>query len=258
MEKIDGRDATIWTHRSKNPNSFARRYYLYTLQKPFPEEVVFLPEVTASDAKEEEKSCESVWRHQESSGSHQRSSPEAVSSSSNLNPEEFVARNLKRLSHQQRNYQDCPCGRTEPRGKGDDQNLREVFTSFGKVVEAQVIIDKETGWSRGFGFVAFTSSEEASAAISGMDGKDVHGQMIRVNYATDRTGEFRGSGGGYGGSYGSGGYGGGGVASGGGYGGYEQSINFYAIDRLKELQHKVYISTMNTSELNSNCSPQVE
>ncbi|XP_042431575.1 glycine-rich RNA-binding protein 4, mitochondrial-like [Zingiber officinale] len=104
----------------------------------------------------------------------------------------------------------------------DDQSLREAFTSFGEVVEARVIMDRETGRSRGFGFVTFTSSEEASAAISGMDGKDVHGRMVRVNYATDRTGGFRDNGGGYGGGYGGGGgFGGGygGGAAGGGYAG---------------------------------------
>ncbi|THU71605.1 hypothetical protein C4D60_Mb04t03220 [Musa balbisiana] len=53
----------------------------------------------------------------------------------------------------------------------DDQSLRETFTNYGEVVEARVIIDRETGRSRGFGFVTFTSNEEASAAISGMDGK---------------------------------------------------------------------------------------
>ncbi|THU46571.1 hypothetical protein C4D60_Mb09t06340 [Musa balbisiana] len=103
----------------------------------------------------------------------------------------------------------------------DDQSLRESFTSFGEVVEARVIVDRDTGRSRGFGFVTFTSGEEASAAISGMDGKDLHGRMVRVNYATDRTGGFRGGygGGGYGG--GGSGYGGsgGGYSGGGGYGG---------------------------------------
>ncbi|CAD5183693.1 unnamed protein product [Musa acuminata subsp. malaccensis] len=95
----------------------------------------------------------------------------------------------------------------------DDQSLREAFTSYGEVVEGKVIMDRETGRSRGFGFVTFTSNEEASAAISGFDGKDLHGRMVRVNYANERTGGFRG---GYGGGgYGGGGYGGGG----GGYGG---------------------------------------
>ncbi|OAY70251.1 Glycine-rich RNA-binding protein 3, mitochondrial [Ananas comosus] len=56
----------------------------------------------------------------------------------------------------------------------DDQGLREAFTSFGEVIEARVIMDRETGRSRGFGFVTFTSSEEASTAISGMDSKVVH------------------------------------------------------------------------------------
>ncbi|XP_078436906.1 uncharacterized protein LOC144707587 [Wolffia australiana] len=104
----------------------------------------------------------------------------------------------------------------------DDQSLREAFTSFGQVIEARVILDRETGRSRGFGFVTFTSSEEASAAISAMDGKDLHGRWVRVNYATDRAprpaGGYDGGGyggGGYGGAGGDGGYGGGG---GGGYG----------------------------------------
>ena len=68
----------------------------------------------------------------------------------------------------------------------DDQSLREAFTSFGQVVEARVILDRETGRSRGFGFITFTSREENSAAISGMEGKDLHGRWVRVNYATDR------------------------------------------------------------------------
>eukprot|EP01018_Ginkgo_biloba_P035391 Gb_37118 [translate_table: standard] len=53
----------------------------------------------------------------------------------------------------------------------DDQSLREAFLDFGEVTEARVIMDRETGRSRGFGFVSFTSGEEASAALSAMDGK---------------------------------------------------------------------------------------
>ncbi|XP_074590121.1 uncharacterized protein LOC141846033 [Curcuma longa] len=107
----------------------------------------------------------------------------------------------------------------------DDLSLREAFTNYGEVVEARIITDRETGGSRGFGFVTFTSSEEASAAITGMDGKDLHGRIVRVNYANERTGGFRGGygggGGGYGGYSGGGGYGAGGnyEAGGGGYGG---------------------------------------
>lgn len=103
----------------------------------------------------------------------------------------------------------------------DDYSLKEAFSSYGEVVEAKIIMDRETGRSRGFGFVTFASSEEASSALSAMDGKELHGRNIRVNYATERTGGGGGGyggggygGGGYGGSYGGGGYG----SSGGGYG----------------------------------------
>eukprot|EP00253_Pinus_taeda_P029883 PITA_29883 len=99
----------------------------------------------------------------------------------------------------------------------DDMTLRESFTSFGEVIEARIIMDRETGRSRGFGFITFTSGEEASAAMSGMNGRELHGRTIRVDYATERTGGYRGGGGG---GYGGGGYGGGGGGyGGGGYGG---------------------------------------
>ncbi|KAK4794304.1 hypothetical protein SAY86_012298 [Trapa natans] len=108
----------------------------------------------------------------------------------------------------------------------DEMGLREAFSKYGEVIEARVITDRETGRSRGFGFVTFTSSEEASSAIQALDGQDLHGRRIRVNYATDRQPRF--GGGGYGqssgymgGNYGSagGGYGGGNMGyGGGGYG----------------------------------------
>nr|CAD1832348.1 unnamed protein product [Ananas comosus var. bracteatus] len=103
----------------------------------------------------------------------------------------------------------------------DDQSLREAFANYGEVVESRVIIDRESGRSRGFGFVTYTSSEEASAAITAMDGKDLHGRIIRVNYATDRTGGSRGYGG-------SGGYGtGSGYGGSGSYGGYAGNAGSY-------------------------------
>lgn len=107
----------------------------------------------------------------------------------------------------------------------DDWSLKQAFSNYGEVIEARVITDRETGRSRGFGFVTFCSSEEASAAISAMDGKDLNGRMVRVNYATDRPRGFSGGygggnfGGGGGYSGGGGGYGGGGYGAGGG-GGY--------------------------------------
>ncbi|XVF49960.1 hypothetical protein PTKIN_Ptkin04bG0058300 [Pterospermum kingtungense] len=112
----------------------------------------------------------------------------------------------------------------------DDQSLREAFSKYGEVVEARVIVDRETGRSRGFGFVTYTSSEDASSAIQALDGQDLHGRQVRVNYAAERPprnfggggyggGGYGGGGGGYGGGgYGGGGYGGGSYG-GGGYGG---------------------------------------
>lgn len=107
----------------------------------------------------------------------------------------------------------------------DDQSLREAFSEFGDVTEARVILDRDSGRSRGFGFVSFSSGEEAASALSAMDGKEIQGRSVRVNYATERSRGFGGGGyeggGGYGGgSYGGGSYGGGSYGGGGGgYGG---------------------------------------
>ncbi|XP_027351785.1 glycine-rich RNA-binding protein 4, mitochondrial-like [Abrus precatorius] len=98
----------------------------------------------------------------------------------------------------------------------DDMSLREAFARYGEVIDARVIMDRETGRSRGFGFITFATSEDASSAIQGMDGQDLHGRRIRVNYAAERSRPGFGGGGGYGG----GGFGGGGSGYGGGsYGG---------------------------------------
>ncbi|KAG5406403.1 hypothetical protein IGI04_012522 [Brassica rapa subsp. trilocularis] len=105
----------------------------------------------------------------------------------------------------------------------NEDSLREAFSKYGEVVETRVILDRETGRSRGFGFVTFTSTEAASSAIQALDGQDLHGRIVKVNYAHDRTsgGGYGGGGGGYGGGgYGGGGYGGGGGGYGGGGGGY--------------------------------------
>uniref|UniRef100_A0A2N9HFN1 RRM domain-containing protein n=1 Tax=Fagus sylvatica TaxID=28930 RepID=A0A2N9HFN1_FAGSY len=115
----------------------------------------------------------------------------------------------------------------------DEQSLREAFAKYGDVVEARIIVDRETGRSRGFGFVTYTSSEEASSAIQALDGQDLHGRRVRVNYATDRARPSYGDGnnayGGGGGGYGNNAYGGGGggysnnAYGGGGGGGYGNS-----------------------------------
>ena len=94
-----------------------------------------------------------------------------------------------------------------------DDGLRDVFSRFGTVAEAKVIKDRETGRSRGFGFVTFDNSEEADKAMADMDGKDLDGRTIRVNEAEDKGG------GGGGGRRGPGGGGGGGGGGRGGMGG---------------------------------------
>ncbi|GMP55500.1 hypothetical protein CsSME_00020304 [Camellia sinensis var. sinensis] len=90
----------------------------------------------------------------------------------------------------------------------DDQSLREAFSGFGDVVDAKVITDRDTGKSRGFGFVNFSSDESAGSAMSAMDGQPLNGRNIRVSYANDRPSAPRSNYGGGGGGYGSrGGYG---------------------------------------------------
>jgi RNA recognition motif-containing protein len=89
-----------------------------------------------------------------------------------------------------------------------DQKLRELFGSYGEVQSAQVVMDRDTGRSKGFGFVEMSNNQEAQAAIAGLNGQDAGGRQLTVNEARPR--EDRGGGGGGG----RGGYGGGG----GGYG----------------------------------------
>ena len=85
-------------------------------------------------------------------------------------------------------------------------DLEQLFSQFGTVVSAQVIEDRDSGRSKGFGFVEMGSDEEAQSAISALDGTEQDGRTLKVNEAKPR--EPRGGGRGYGG--GGGGYGGGG------------------------------------------------
>lgn len=99
------------------------------------------------------------------------------------------------------------------------ESLSQAFGQFGPVVEAQVIMDRETGRSRGFGFVTFENPSDADQAMRSMDGADLDGRKIRVNEAQsrERSGGPRGPGGGGG----PGGHGrGGGREFGGGGGGF--------------------------------------
>jgi RNA recognition motif-containing protein len=94
-------------------------------------------------------------------------------------------------------------------------DLETMFAAFGTVQSAQVIMDRDTGRSKGFGFVEMGSDQEAQAAIAGLNGKDSDGRQLTVNEAKPR--EDRGGGGGRGG-YGGGGGGRGGYGGGGGGG----------------------------------------
>jgi RNA recognition motif-containing protein len=95
--------------------------------------------------------------------------------------------------------------------------LQEMFEAYGTVQSAQIVMDRDTGRSKGFGFVEMGSDQEAQAAINGLNGKEAGGRSLTVNEARPR--EDRGGGrGGYGGGGRSGGGGGGGRGRG-GYGG---------------------------------------
>ena len=132
-----------------------------------------------------------------------------------------------------------------------DEDLQQSFGQFGAVTSAKVMMERDTGRSKGFGFVEMASDAEAQAAINGMNGQPLGGRSITVNEARPmearppRTGGFggggdrsgggggygggggdRSGGGGYGGGgdrSGGGGYGGGGRSGGGGYGGSDRS-----------------------------------
>jgi hypothetical protein len=111
-----------------------------------------------------------------------------------------------------------------------DSDLEQAFSQFGQVTSAKVMMERETGRSKGFGFVEMGSDAEAQAAISGMNGQPLGGRSVVVNEARPmenrpRGGGYGGGGGGYGGGgggrSGGGGYGGGGGRSGGGGGGQD-------------------------------------
>ncbi|KAK2381787.1 Cinnamyl-alcohol dehydrogenase Flavonol reductase/cinnamoyl-CoA reductase [Trifolium repens] len=94
----------------------------------------------------------------------------------------------------------------------DSDALAKAFSSYGEITDSKVINDRETGRSRGFGFVTFATEKSMRDAIEGMNGQDIDGRNITVNEAQSRS-RGGGGGGGYGG--GGGGYGGGGRREGG-------------------------------------------
>ena len=90
-----------------------------------------------------------------------------------------------------------------------DSTLAQLFEAHGTVQSAQVIMDRDTGRSKGFGFVEMGSDAEAQAAIQALNGKEVEGRALTVNEARPREDRGGGRGGSSGGSGGRGGYGGG-------------------------------------------------
>jgi RNA recognition motif-containing protein len=99
-----------------------------------------------------------------------------------------------------------------------EEELREQASQYGELTSCTIIIDRETGRSRGFGFIEMANEDEAEALIEGLNGSNMGGRMLTVNKARPRAPRGGGGGGGYGG--GGGGYGGGGGGYGGGGGGY--------------------------------------
>ncbi len=97
----------------------------------------------------------------------------------------------------------------------DSSELEQLFGAHGQVVSAQVINDRDTGRSKGFGFVEMSTDQEAQAAIAGLNGQQHQGRALTVNEARPREERAGGGGGGGGGR----GFGGGGGGGRGGYGG---------------------------------------
>lgn len=102
----------------------------------------------------------------------------------------------------------------------EEADLKELFEAYGEVTTVKIIIDRESGRSKGFGFVEMSDDEAAQKAISGLNGSEVSGRSIAVSQAEDKKPGDRRSGGG------GGGYGGGGGSRGGsGGGGYSRDNN---------------------------------
>ena len=103
----------------------------------------------------------------------------------------------------------------------DNDGLRRAFETFGELEDVAVISDRDTGRSRGFGFVTFREAADAKRAMAEMDNREIDGRTVRVNEAAERAPRTGGGGGGrsFGGGGGGGGRGGFGGGGGGGGGG---------------------------------------
>ena len=101
-----------------------------------------------------------------------------------------------------------------------DEDMQQAFSQFGNVSSAKVMMERDTGRSKGFGFVEMGSDAEAQAAINGVNGQQFGGRGLVVNEARPMEARPPRSGGGFGGGGGGGGFGGGSRSGGGGGGGY--------------------------------------
>jgi len=107
----------------------------------------------------------------------------------------------------------------------EEADLRELFEAYGEVSTVKLINDRETGRSKGFGFVEMPDDESAQKAITALNGAEVKGRSIAVSQAEEKKPNDRRGGGGYGGNRGGGGGYGGGNRGGGGGGGYSRDSN---------------------------------
>jgi RNA recognition motif-containing protein len=95
-----------------------------------------------------------------------------------------------------------------------ENDLQDAFAAFGNVTETNLMMDRETGRPRGFGFITMSTPEEAQKAIDGLNGKEMHGRALTVNVAKPREERSGGGGGSRGGGNRPGGGGGGGYRGG--------------------------------------------
>lgn len=120
------------------------------------------------------------------------SEPELVSAASvvgHLPSTDEAMRAIERRASEPRRVVSIPC-RLFVGGLGTaitESMLREAFSKFGEVADAVVMVDRNTGQSRGFGFVTMQNRKDASAAVEALDGSELHGRRIGVNVATDRA-----------------------------------------------------------------------
>lgn len=133
-----------------------------------------------------------------------------------VDPESYLAGSLVYLQERQAVGAKIYCGNLDYNVSKSD--LEQLFQEYGTVQSVDVIMDRETGRSKGFAFVEMTNSAEAQAAINGLNNQDLGGRPLKVNEAKPRESRSGGSRGGGGGGYGGGG--------GGGYGGGGKSRRY--------------------------------